>query len=354
MKLLDDSSENGKSRDWKGKKKRSVLMSEHLHHADKKFAKRARRMSQCASVMMFNLTNEGLKLRRCYFCKGRLCPMCNWRRSLKIAFQNKKIVETANSRHKLKWLFLTLTVKNCEGSELKETIENMMKAWNRFMGYKRVKSAVVGYFRALEITKNRNERSKSFGTYHPHYHVLICVKPSYFSHGYIKQSDWVGYWKKAMRLDYDPIVHVERVKPKKNVDFEEIESEVVESVKEQKAIFEVSKYPVKDTDILPADHLTADGIETVYTLENAMSRKRLLGYGGLLKELHKELNLDDAEEGDLIHTGEDETANAIGEVMAYWHIGLKDYVIIKEIAYVNGKKVDKETGEILGRVNEED
>jgi plasmid rolling circle replication initiator protein Rep len=38
------------------------------------------------------------------------------------------------------------------------------------------------------------------------------------------------------------------------------------------------------------------------TEPEGLYRKRLISYGGLLKEIHKELNLDDAEDGDLIHT----------------------------------------------------
>lgn len=38
----------------------------------------------------------------------------------------------------------------------------------------------------------------------------------------------------------------------------------------------------------------------VKDLEKALSYKRLISYGGLLKEMHKKLNLDDVEDGDLI------------------------------------------------------
>lgn len=350
--VLQDQRSDGKEVDWKGKKKRSLLVAEHLFHASKDFSKKARRMVECASFMTFKLTEKGLKLAQCYNCKGRLCSMCNWRRSMKIGFQNKKIVEVANERHNLKWIFITLTVRNCDASKLESTVHQMMKGWHRFVGYKRVKQAMRGWFRALEVTKNRKNFSKSFGTYHPHFHVLVCVEPSFFGKGYIKQVEWVSLWKKAMRLDYDPIVHVQRVKPKKDVDFEAIEEEVKgAAIKEQKAILEISKYPVKDTDVLPSDKLTAEGIETVYTLETSLAYKRLVSYGGIMKQLHKELNLDDAENGDLIHTGDDEVANAIGEVMAYWHYGVKNYVIGKEILYRNGKRIDRESGEVLGDVH---
>lgn len=356
IKVLYDANKRGKQRDWKGKKQRSLLMSEHFYHAGTKYEVesmlgKAKRMEECCDVLTFKLTDEGLKLYQAYYCKVRLCPMCNWRRSMKIAWQNKQIVEKANESYKLRWLFLTLTVKNCEADQLKETVDHMMKAWNRFIGYKRIKEAVKGYFRALEITKDRDEfvtkkryfrnrkyydkqglkpgdSNPNYGTYHPHFHVLLCVPTNYFGKLYIKQKEWQQFWKRAMKLDYDPVVDVRPVKPKKDQpDLEKIEDEIKQAIREQKAILEVSKYPVKDTDVLPTNKLTTEGIDTVYTLDNSIAHKRLIGYGGILKELRKELNLDDAEDGDLVHTGEDEMANAICEVIAYWHIGIKDYVI---------------------------
>lgn len=375
-KVLKDARENGKENDWTGHKKRSLLMGEHLFHAadkyeDERMRKKAKRMVECCNVLTFKLTDKGLRLYQCYNCKGRLCSMCNWRRSLKIAYQNKRIVEKANEDHRLKWVFLTLTQKNCQGDDLKQEVDAMTKAWNRFAGYKRVKQAMKGYFRALEITKDWDEfitkkryyknpayykrqglkvgdRNPNYKTYHPHFHVLMCVSSSYFSHGYIKRQEWRDFWQKAMKLDYSPIVDVRVVKPKKEtVSLEEIEEDIKVAVlekemQEQKAILEVSKYPIKDTDVLPTDFLTADGIETAYTLDNAIAYKRLIGYGGILKEIHKQLKLDDAEDGDLVHVGdeEDQTANAICEVIAYWHVGIKNYVI-------HGKVVNPETGELL-------
>ncbi|MED1230957.1 replication protein, partial [Bacillus paralicheniformis] len=43
----------------------------------------------------------------------------------------------------------------------------------------------------------------------------------------------------------------------------------------------------------------------------------------------KELNLTDAEDGDLvrIEEDEDEVANETFEVMAHWHVGIKNYII---------------------------
>ncbi|MBG9909882.1 protein rep [Bacillus xiamenensis] len=330
--ILEDKTATGKKRDWRGKKVRSSLMAAHYEGLEKRtgapyYGKKAEKVCDCAECLAFRRDNETgrLRLYQAYFCKVRLCPMCAWRRSLKIACHNKLIVEEANRQYKPAWIFLTLTVKNVEGDDLKQTISDMMKGFNRLMKYKKVDSSVFGYFRALEITKNHEQN-----TYHPHFHVLIPVKRSYFTgKSYIKQAEWTSLWKRAMKLDYTPIVHVQRVKGKKGIDAEAIEKEVREAMEEQKAILEISKYPVKDTDVIRGNEVTEENLDTVYYLDDALSARRLIGYGGILKDIHKELNLTDAEDGDLIRIEEDddEVANETFEVMAHWHVGVKNYII---------------------------
>lgn len=330
LEILSDRNGNGKERDWKGKKKRSLLMAKH-HAAVEELAKKAERMYDCGNYLVFKMKDGTLKLYQAYFCKARLCPMCNWRRSLKVAFQNKKIIETVNEREKVRWIFLTLTVRNVEGEILKDTMDQMTKAWNNFSRYARFKKSVKGYFRAMEVTRNWDVDSEWYGTYHPHFHVLMAVPSSYFKKKdyYISQSEWTNMWQKAMKIDYTPIVHIEKVKPKKQVtDIIEIENEMKRTIEEQNAVFEVSKYPVKDTDVIRGNEVTTENIQTVKDLDKALAYKRLISYGGILKEIHKELNLSDAEDGDLIHIDDsDEIANGATDVMAYWHVGLNNYVI---------------------------
>ena len=329
LKILEDKTKSGKERDWKGKKKRSVLTAEHFEVAG--LHSKAERMKDCATQLVFKYTEETLKLYQAWFCKVRLCPMCNWRRSLKIAYHNKRVVETVNERENVRWLFLTLTVKNTDADNLPETISDMFKAFNSMTRRKTFKTSIKGYFRALEVTRNRDSQSESFGTYHPHFHVLLCVPASYFKKKefYITHEEWTSLWKKAMKLDYTPIVNIKKVKPKEKLDeLETYEKDLKNAIREQNAILEVSKYPVKDTDVIQGNKVTEENVETVLALDNALAYKRLIGYGGLLKEIHKELNLGDAEDGDLVNISEnDEVANGTFNVIARWHIGLKNYVI---------------------------
>ena len=77
------------------------------------------------------------------------------------------------------FLFLTLTVPNCTGYDLPETIDNLQYGFRRLLQMKKFKNAVKGYFKALEVTINK----KRFCTamYHPHYHVILAVDKSYFN-----------------------------------------------------------------------------------------------------------------------------------------------------------------------------
>src|SRR5699024_10206197 len=70
------------------------------------------------------------------------------------------------------------------------------------------------------------------------------------------------------------------------------------------AIKETSKYSVKSSDFLTEDE--ARNQEIINDLEKGLYRKRMLSYGGLLKQKHKILNLDDDEDGNLIHTSDED------------------------------------------------
>src|SRR5699024_11819095 len=84
------------------------------------------------------------------------------------------------------------------------------------------------------------------------------------------------------------------------------------------AMDETAKYPVKDTAVMTDDE--ERNLQRSAELEEGLYRKRLISYGGLLKESHKELNLDDAEDGDLKQTHDEEKADEDGfSIIAMWN-----------------------------------
>src|SRR5699024_4885309 len=107
--------------------------------------------------------------------------------------------------------------------------------------------------------------------------------------------------------DYDPNVKVQMIRPK-NKHKSDIKS----------AIDETAKYPVKDTDFMTDDE--ERNLQRLADLEEGLYRKRLISYGGLLKEIHKELNLDDTDDEEK----EDEDGFSI---IAMWNWERKNYFI---------------------------
>jgi len=103
----------------------------------------------------------------------------------------------------------------------------------------------------------------------------------------------------------------------------------------KKEIAEVAKYTVKESDYLIRDEF--DNIdkestdEVVKTLDNALHRKRLISFGFKFKEVHKLLNLDDSEDGDLIKTDNEELREDLTEIILryQWNIGIKNYQLIE-------------------------
>lgn len=274
--------------------------------------RKSERLLECGNFLSFSILEDGSKkLKTMTSCRVRLCPLCTWRRSLKVQAHTLEILKAMDGKYA--FIFLTLTVKNCTGAELSGTLDLLMDAWQRLSQRKQFKSAVKGWYRGLEVTHNTDRESPWFDTYHPHFHVILAVNKTYFKgRTYVKQDEWMQLWKGSLRVDYDPVVDVRRVKGCTS-----------------KAVAEAAKYSTKEEDyIVPTDwELT---VETVRTLDAALADRRLIAFGGVMKQLHKQLNLDDEENGDLINVdSEDSTAAATGrEEVYFWHTGYRQYTRI--------------------------
>ena len=195
------------------------------------------------------------------YCRDRFCAICAPKKANKIRFQIVKTISDYVNNPRYEWLFLTLTVRNVAGDQLKETVSQCLKATTRFFDRRQIERAVAGYIRSLEITYNQTSN-----TYHPHIHVLLMVdKESYFKEGeYISQSEWAQFWKESARLNYIPTTDIRKVHQRgKNGTIE-------------RAILETAKYPVKLFQIPNAT--------VFFTLDNALKGKQLVSAGGLLRD----------------------------------------------------------------------
>lgn len=253
---------------------------------------KAERVGECGTELEFRKSedsSDNWRLSSANFCRDRLCPMCSWRRSYKIFAQVSQVMDVIADKYA--FIFLTLTVPNCEPDRLIETLDNIQAGWRRLVSYKRFKSAVRGSFKALEITRNSD-----VGTYHPHLHNILAVDKNYFlGSDYIKRDEWLQMWQKAMQDPTITQVDVRKCRPKEEI------RDGTDAVKALgAAVAEVAKYSVKSSDyLIPGEYDLTD--EIVFTLGAALHSRRLTAFGGVFDEVHKKLMLDDCENGDLIN-----------------------------------------------------
>ncbi|MCD0680304.1 protein rep, partial [Staphylococcus aureus] len=179
---LKDMTKSGKQRPWREKKIDNVSYADILEILK---IKKAFNVKQCGNVLEFKPTDEGyLKLHKTWFCKSKLCPVCNWRRAMKNSYQAQRVIEeVVKEKPKARWLFLTLSTRNAiDGDHLEQSLKHMSKAFNKLKMYTKVKKNLIGFLRSTEVTVNKND-----GSYNQHMHVLLCVESAYFK----KQGQYI-------------------------------------------------------------------------------------------------------------------------------------------------------------------
>ena len=106
-------------------------------YAGSEFQNYSDRVTFCSEFLQFGLTpdvDEGslLKLRSARFCRVRLCCVCQWRRSLMWKAKAYKVLpQIVRDYPSHRWLFLTLTLKNCLITDLRQQLQAMNRAFQR-------------------------------------------------------------------------------------------------------------------------------------------------------------------------------------------------------------------------------
>ena len=232
--------------------------------------RRSEHIQVCGSMLQFlkerNLVSEEIRRRlvKGNFCKYRFCPMCQWRMARKVCREVLGRLRTIDEAHNgVALLFLTLTIKNEPLTELNSTVKHLSQAFQRLQQSKQYKSAVYGSIRAIEFLGDNTEA----GECHPHFHCLLVVNKSYFkSRDYINFEEWTNLWQRSLRVDYRPIINVQRVKPKGKM------SAIVA------AALEVVKYSVTSSDL---EKLSKEDFQE---LDRQTRNIRQYNYSGELKD----------------------------------------------------------------------
>jgi len=170
-----------------------------------------------------------------------------------------------------RFLFMTLTVRNCPVADLRKTLGLMGQAWQRLTQLRTWPAR--GWVRAVEITRSQKDRSA-----HPHYHALLMVPPAYFQGDYLKQREWGELWRQCLRINYRPVVDIRAVKLALVPDTRRV-NPLPQNM--WAAVAEILKYAVKPSDMI-RDH------DWFLTLSDQLHKTRAVAIGGILKRYIKE------------------------------------------------------------------
>ncbi len=319
--VLQDYSSTGKERPWKLHKKENLRLVELYKKARIKDINlisdsRLFDLEHCGDTLTFLQNAEGKKkLKTANFCRVRLCPMCQWRRSLKMFSQVKKITDKILENDKsTRFIFGTFTIKNTDAENLEACINTLNKKFKylvdqkkTFAPAKKLKQNLLGYLKAVEVTYNSKDK-----TYHPHLHVIFAVKSTFFknSSNYMTKKEWIELWQKALGVDYKPQTDIRAIKSGT-----------------AKAVAEVAKYPVKTAPILSLND--DEAIKVLKTLTLSLNKKRFVSYGGIFKTVKQELKLADVEtDKDLVNTDieQQERFNAVTAVLFKYNFKFGCYI----------------------------
>lgn len=225
---------------------------------------RANKIEDCGTFVGF-YNDDGIpKIVKANFCRERLCSICAWRRQAKFIAQMIPVL-TSLEKEDYKFIFSTVTVKNCDYNSLNDVLNNMLVGFAKLRKRRKIQRSWMGICRSLELTYNHKTNE-----YHPHIHMLIAVKEDYFSNKdcYITQEELTEIWQNVCELDYKPVCDIRRVN------------------NTEKATIETLKYALK-----PSQYI--EGIKAFYYI---LKGRRLISFTGIFAKRRKELKLLDFEE----------------------------------------------------------
>lgn len=304
---------------WREKKQRTLRLADVYQAAQ--MADKADKVKSCSTWLEY-LASASLDKRQLLhvnLCHQRLCPLCAARRAKQMARRLMRILARVEADHPgVQFIFLTLTIENVTGDKLREALDLLTRAWNKLTKRRPFVRAIKGWFRALEITRNRVQ-----DTYHPHIHGVLAVEPEYFKRSgglYLTHDAWVTMWQQSLQVSYRPTVRIQRTRGKAG-----------RGGAGEAAAVEAAKYATKDADYISPALPSAEAAKVAAVYTAALARKRMTALGGWLLEASQALKVDVEAEGDLIHDDDssgDLTQSTAELLEAWgWHYGVSDHVL---------------------------
>lgn len=235
---------------------------------DKTEAKRKFKFENCASVLVFDhcrSIEHFSKLHYGNFCNDRLCFTCQWLRARAVHKKIQKVCANIieNKQLSSKFALLTLTIPNCEREDLSDSIRQIISSFTKLRNRAEWNQSIEGFFRSIEVTYN--EKTDSF---HPHMHVMLHLKKSYYGSDYIKRDRWLELWRECTKNFNITQVDIRGLRTSSP-------SELAKSTAE------VCKYSVKPSVLKVKDRRKK--IEVLKDLKDGIYAKRLINTGGSIR-----------------------------------------------------------------------
>lgn len=286
-------------------REKKILQKIFLKYMEDKKLKQIR-LKECGNILRFLADKErkNFKLAGGVFCNNRFCPMCSWLKAKKTAFEILEILEFARVREKKEFIFMTLTAPNVSADKLSEEITDFNESFRRLFQTKAFKVISKGFIRKLEVTYNEERND-----YHPHFHVIVAVTPSYFkSRNYISKKKLLEMWRKAKRDESITQVDVKKIS--------------MNSIQE---VMEIATYSTKQSQL----YLNKEVFDVFY---NSLRGRQLLTFNKLFKELRRLQNLKELDLSELVDLNEIRT-KAYWEIFYKWQEEMKNYEFDLEKEY---------------------
>lgn len=191
-------------------------------HSGYKSDRAMQRITECGDYLdlLTDVSGTHIKVAHGSYCHDRWCPICASRRmyrnmtelsAITSFLQSdpdtawlplsdmplfKELYDKYGGYHRYRFVWVTLTVKNVIGHQLYDTVRKINKAWKRLYQSKSFMHGFCDGFCVIpECTYN-----KETDTYHPHIHVLIAVRNSYFrKYNIMRQHELLDLWKRSLR-----------------------------------------------------------------------------------------------------------------------------------------------------------
>jgi plasmid rolling circle replication initiator protein Rep len=277
-----------------------------------------------AEVRMKVKTSEVRLKCNWWHSKNRIDPISQDAKAKKERLRMFRALQTLTALYPThEFAFLTLTMRNCPISELRKAVNLLSRSFLKMIRAKpfakyfnqRGDDVIAGFYRSLEVTAENRDSDYC----HPHLHILLHLPKYYFHDGNgIRQSDIVQAWKKALGVDYEPSVRINRVKAKKTKgNVKNSGRATIESTGLFEAVCETIKYQTKSDDFVKG------GKKWAKEYLSQMPGIRNVSTGGTIKSALADVGKQNAE------LTLDEEEIVLDTMIFLFHSGVKKYVRFK-------------------------